>query len=362
MQQKIDINTKTIDFGADWTEFKKWLDGTYATLLYTWCEDDFTYSVFAEDGIFIRTVGINKTSSSDQTDFETNYKKYRSIEKRQPGNKAQLVAIAGREGNETIYASHNFCDPTSWFTDSVRTTEVLSGSGTVFSSSYINWIDMEHGKVLDENGWKEDVEHGYHVVIVAAGVTRSIREPFATSGGDFTVDYKSGSITFVSGTYNASEVTASFSYENGSSFIIAPYPYKKLDIEEVEAQFTKDVVMKDTMIFGVYGYVQVFAPQYWEGMGGPLPTNYKVQLKTQEYKSMMQLTDEALGSYPIIPAIGGAERGFTQEMYGFPFRYGTVRTLYNTYGLEVRVWLKDHIPHQGERVTATFYCVASDEE
>jgi hypothetical protein len=118
--------------------------------------------------------------------------------------------------------------------------------------------------------------------------------------------------------------------------------------------------MKDTIIFGVFGYVQVFAPAYWQGNGGPLPTNYKVELKRQSYKSFMQLTDEALGSYPVIPAIGGSDRGFSHEMYGFPFRYGTVRSLFADYGLEIRVWLQNHIPHEGERVTATFYCVADD--
>jgi hypothetical protein len=359
--QKIDLNTKSIDFGADWSEYKKWLNGTYASLLYTWCEDELTYSIFAEDGIFTRVVGINKDNGDNHLDFEENFKNFKPLEKRQSGNKALLVANAAREGNETIYASHNFCDPTTWFGDSVRTTEVLSGSGTVFSSSYVNWINMEYGKVLDEEGWKEDVSHAYQVVVVAADVTRSMREPYATSGGDYTVNYESGSITFVSGTYSANQVTASFSYANGSTFYIKPFPYKKLDIEEVEAQFTKDIIMNDTIVFGVFGYVQVFAPQYWEGLGGPLPTNYKIELKTQKYKTISQLVDEALGSYPVVPAIGGSQRGFTNEMYGFPFRYGTVRTLYDSYGLEVRVYNKNHIPHSGERVTATFYCVASDE-
>ena len=335
------------------------------------------YTIYAYDGndihycqIFINDVPYSSLSDYtqeqndiDKLDFETNYKSIwnKQIEKKQSSNKAILVAQAGREGTETIYASHNFCDPTSWFSDSVRTSEVLLGSGTIFSSSYQNWICMNRGSVLDEEGWKEDVSHGYEIVVVAAGVTCSAQDPLSDVGGDYVVNYESGSITFLTGTYSANEVTASFSYANGSTFYIKPYPYAKLNIEEVEAQFTKDVIMNDTIVFGIYGYVQIFAPAYWSENGGPLPTNYKVLLKTQKYKSIQQLIDEALGSYPVVPAIGGSKRGLSSEMYGFPFRYGTVRTLEDKLGLEVRVSLENHVPCGGERVTATFYCVVDSE-
>jgi len=336
-----------------------------------------SYSIWGYDGPEIHICKIWKTTvpvgteelysqeqnDADKTEFENSHKIScnKAIEKKQTENKALLVAIAGREGSETIWASHNFCDRTSWFGDSIRTSEVLSGSGTVFSSSYPYWIDMEHGKVLDEDGLKEDVDHGYQVVVVANGVTQSVREAFASTGGDYVVNYQSGSITFLNNSYNANEVTASFSYENGSTFYVRPTTGKALEIEEAEAQFTKDVVITDTIVFGIFGYVQVFAPQYWQGTGGPLPTNYKVELQRQSYKTIGQLVDEALGSYPVIPAIGGPDRGFSNDMYGFPFRYGTIRRIWDMYGLEVRCWLQHHNALEGERVTATFYCVSKDE-
>lgn len=304
-------------------------------------------------------------NDSDKLDWETSYQinSNNSIEKRQTNNKALLVANAGREGNETIYASHNFCDKTTWFQDSGRKEfETLSGSGTVFTATEQNWICMDRGRVLDEEGWKEDVSHGYQVIVVANDVTKSQCDPFTGTDGDYIVDYETGQITFNSESYSAENVKASYSYARSSIFSIAPTPYKKLDIEEVEAQFTKDVIINDSFVFGVFGYVQVFAPEYWEGNGGPLPTNYKIELKRQTYATLTQLIDEALGSYPIIPALGGSSRGLSNDMYGFPFRYGTIRSLYNSYGLETRVWLKNHNACGGERVTATFYCISSNED
>jgi len=65
-----------IDYTNDgWAEFKKWLDGTYATLLYAWVDEGLAYSLVANDDPFCRTFSINK---ADASDFEANYKKQRS--------------------------------------------------------------------------------------------------------------------------------------------------------------------------------------------------------------------------------------------------------------------------------------------
>lgn len=372
----------TIVFGTSFTIIEHRWSGWKAVLAQKSLEPQFhlsdgVYTLYAYDNpdvhtcqVFFDEVPSSALTAYSQEQNDADKVEFMSLssswgkqnEKRQSGNKALLVAQAGREGIETIYATHNFCDPTSWFADSVRVEDaVLMGSGSIFSGSHSNWICMNRGSVLDEEGWKEDVDHGYEVIVIANGVPLTERDPLCTTGGDYVVNYESGSIDLLTSEYSPGAVTASYSYADGSTFYIQPIPYKKLDIEEVEAQFTVDVDMKDTIVFGVFGHVQVFAPQYWEGNGGPFPTNYKVELKRQSYKSMKQLIDEALGSYPVIPALGGVKRGLSTNMYGFPFRYGTVRTLYDSYGLEVRVWLQSHIPCGGERVSATFYCVASNE-
>jgi hypothetical protein len=72
----IQLRSTTIDYSTDWSEFKKWIDGTYASLRFTWIEETASYSVIAIDAGILRTVGINKIDpiSDDQIDFETNFK------------------------------------------------------------------------------------------------------------------------------------------------------------------------------------------------------------------------------------------------------------------------------------------------
>jgi len=68
---KLNINgAPTIDYSEDgWNEFKKWIDGTYATFPYAWVDEGPAYQVIVV-GKIARTCSINK---ADATDFETNW-------------------------------------------------------------------------------------------------------------------------------------------------------------------------------------------------------------------------------------------------------------------------------------------------
>lgn len=270
-------------------------------------------------------------------------------------DKAIRVAQVGRLGTEVIFATHDFCDKTTWFGDSERVTdEVLvdSGDGYTFTSSHINWIDMTHGKVFDEDVYAAEVDHNYSVVIKIDDIIVNQRPPFAISGGDYTVDYENGSITFAN-LQSGKTVEASYSYENGSTWYMRPLPGKKLSIESAEAQFSVDTIINDTIQFGAFGLVDVFAPQL---VDNPIPSGTLIPIATTRYKTLDQIIDEAIGSFPVIPALGGAVRGNLQARYGFPFRYGSVRVLNSLAGMELRVFLEGHQAFEGERATATFYC------
>jgi hypothetical protein len=276
-------------------------------------------------------------------------------------DKAIKVAQVGREGTEGTKATFNLCDKTTWFVNSARVSETLSGSAgdTVYSGSYSSWINMTHGHIWDEDTWKTAVSHAYDVVVVVNDVTQSMRTPYATSGGDYSVDHASGSITFFASQSNP--VTCSYSYATDSCFILKPETGMTLDIEEAEVQFSEDVVMNDAVLMDVYGYVQVFAPQLWDGNGGPYPLNTLIPIESTPYKRFAQFIDEALGSYPVIPAIGGSERGNSKATYGFPFKYGAIRRLWHQYGMELRICLENDKVFGGERATATFYIVSRAE-
>jgi hypothetical protein len=339
-------------------------------------EGGYILSAVAEE--FFTSCRIS-SGSADAVNFETYYKSSGSqaaslddalilgtiangipLKKHYQTDSAMPVTIVGREGSETIWSTHNFCDRTTWYGDSLRETYVTlsnSGDNLTFSGSHQYWIDMDHGKVFDEIAIKTDYEHGFSIVVVVAGVTQSAREPFKTTGGDYSVNYRSGSVTFFSPV--TSSVTCSYSYENGSSWYLAPEATKALDFEQAEIQFSQDITMNDSVRFVVEGPADIFAPELVAG--NILPSGYMLEIEETKYDTIHQMIDEALGSYPTIPAIGGSARGLSSPIYGFPFTYNAVRRLKSSYGLRLRVRLQDDLEFDGERATATFYCVARNE-
>jgi hypothetical protein len=254
-----------------------------------------------------------------------------------------------RVGNELILVSHNFCDPTTWYTESERSTEALtdSGNGLTWASNNTFWIDMTHGKLFDEDALVLDAVHGYAVTVIVDGVTQVARVPFVDAGGDYVVDYADGTITFAA-SQAGKAVSASYSFANGSEWVARPSAGFMVDVEKAEVQFSKNAVINDDAIFEVWGY-------------NPADLPNKMMYRRTSYKKMVNYIDEALGSYPVVPAIGGVKRGTQQEIYGFPFRYETVKRLKSSQGLEIRVRLKNDMSFGGEHCTASLYCTVSAE-
>lgn len=362
----------TIEFSSNynkrvysWSQFKQYLNDRNAILQH---EDiSYSYMLWFYDGpeVFICNIwkgevpsdilsSLNLTqeqNDSDIIDFETDYKNSsnKSIEKR---NDDQLIlgTQEPRTGKELILATHNFCDPTTWYTESVRVDDEIltdSGDGYTWNSLHVNWIDMTHGKLFDEDALVADIDHGYSIIVKVDGNEQQKRAPFATEGGDYDVNYESGSITFFSN-QSGNAVSVSYSYENGSMWKLVPDAGKRIDIEQAEAQFAKDLVLHDSIVFDIYVY-------------NPFDLPNKVLYNRTSYKRIVNFIDEALGSYPVIPAIGGSPRGTSHEVYGFPFRYGTIRKLLSSMGLELRVKLENDKVLGGEYATATMYTTVRDE-
>lgn len=258
-----------------------------------------------------------------------------------------LIIPEPREGSSVVIVSHNWCDPTTWYGQSVRVTgETLadSGDGLTFNSAHQHWIDLSHGKIYQE----DRISAAYLPNVYIDGVKAVERTPFADSGGDFVIDYATGSVTF-SASQAGKMITADYNYENGSRFLIAPDAGKILNIEDSEVQFSGDIVMNDTIYFQAWAY----DPNN--------PPNKVPVSQSTVYKMIRDFVDEARGVYPEIPAIGGAKRGLAHSHVDFPFNYKTIKELVSSYGLEVRVWLEKDIPMGGEFATATFYCTSKSE-
>lgn len=269
------------------------------------------------------------------------------------------TAQTGRDGNEWIVASHNYSDPTTWFSTSERHNNeamVDSGDGLTWTiaSGRKPWVDLVHGKYL----WEDDIHTAYLVVVKVNGVTKT-EDPMYGSERDFSVDYVNGTVTFHA-SQAGSTVTVSYSHARSSVWVAAPKAGKKISVEDAEIQISADTSFNDVIRIGFWGYVIAFAPQLAQSNGGPYPDTMKIELRSRRYLKHHQILDEARGAYPVIGAVGG-KGGHTSVMYGYPMVYKTVSTLYSSAGMEIRGSLENDIVFGGERATVTFYGVEEDE-
>lgn len=250
-----------------------------------------------------------------------------------------------KDGGGLVAVTYNWCDCRTWYQQSTRKTghSLTLDTGLVYDSGIQNWIDLTHGRLYRE----DTVSADYLVKVYDDGVELTERTPFTDSGGDYVVDYATGKVTLAETPSGA--VTADFSHENGSLFVISPTAGKRLWVEDSEVQFSTDIDIKDTIHF-----------QAWAYNPEDLPNKIPVTAKTT-YKTAGDFVDEARGAYPQVPAFGGSSRGLSQPHLVFPFKYLQLKELFSSMGLEIRVWLENDTEFGGERATATFYCSSFDE-
>lgn len=266
--------------------------------------------------------------------------------------KGNHVQVVGRDDAvDYIRATHNFCDACTWFGDSARLTAQLSddGDGLTFNSGVSDWIDLTHGRQHSEEAWiaqqiadNPGDPHGYAVIVTVDGVEQEQRAPFAASGGDYTVDYTTGVVTFASAP--ASLPHATFSHATTADFIIQPAPGKTIEVQEASAHLSLDFVWNDTITMALEALV--------EGVWTPVGENI--------YKTLSQFVDESTLMDPPTPIIGGA-RGLVSPIYTLPIPYAAVRKLNASQSTRLRIYLKSSIKFGGTRVTATLKSVSYDE-
>jgi len=247
---------------------------------------------------------------------------------------------------------HNFCDPTTWCSDAVRVVSESVGTGdaaqTVFNLANANVIDLRHGKVTDESLLVPSPAQGgsdfnVHVYLDAVEQTEDI--PFG-SANDFSVDYSAGTITFGTAPGSGISVTADYFHENGSTTYVRPPAGYKTVIVKAEAQFSKDIDMLDSLVSAVYTYDP--------GQGAP-PAKFEYPGTKITWKRFYDFINYTNGSFPIIPAMGGATRGVANEILQLRWEYTTAIDLPSSAGAELRIWLENDTPYGGEIATITFY-------
>lgn len=294
--------------------------------------------------------------------------------------------------NEIRVHSHNWCDKTSWYTNSIRITgEVLATNDPErknFDSHYKYWIDLNHGKVTDEDA----LFSTYCPEIFVDGVLQTEKTPFSEAiDGDYSVDYETGRVSFHEPIPEEAVVTADYSYATDSVFVIKPQPGKKLLIQDSEIEFTTDFDMKDTSVYEVFLYAAAAASlkevdlatlqAYFTGLFGSLeafhvycgrsadhgdlqPTDKVPSGIKRRYKTYWDFKAHSNGNYPVLPAIGGHVRGTRAASITYPFDYKGTQALTSSSGAEIRMYLENHKPWGGgstARSTIAFYCIEEDE-
>jgi hypothetical protein len=214
-----------------------------------------------------------------------------------------------------------------------------------------------------EDFLKDALGNDFRVKVKVNGSLKTEQNPHYGSGGDYTVDYDAGTITFTSALNVNDEVKVTYHYATTCLLTIRPAPGKKLVVSIVEVQFSADVEIRDTVVFQPYGYVDVFAPQYLQANGGPYPSGTKIPLGNPvKYKSMSDYVNDALRAYPQYPAMGGEGwRGMPQPVYIMDWDYLRSKPLYSSAGMEIRIFLENDTPFGGYYATATFYCGTENE-
>lgn len=285
---------------------------------------------------------------------------------RTSGDGSPLFSARKPDSPKLTFITPNWCDKTTWYAASGYVEdEVASDSGdhTTYNLAHQNAIDTYHGKITFEDYLKDSEERSFRVVVKVNDVVKTEQDPHFGTGGDFTVDYALGKITFLAALQPTDVVEVTYHYAVSSAYTIAPSAGKILMVDKVEVQFSGDIEMQDSFVFQAYGLVDVFAPQL---MAPPynVPSGTKIPLGDPlTYKTLNDLLNDSNHAYPAYPAVGGSNwRALKTAAYIFAWNYDVGATnLHAAYGMEVVVKLQHDAVCGGDFATATFYCTSEDE-
>lgn len=335
------------------------------------CSILFKADIGTDKSVLDGLVAAHSGEPLPQPGYETDGTPIISLKQKQPDG-IPVFAEAPRDGSEWVVGSHNFCDPCSWFGDSVRVdneTMTDSGDGLTWNSAHANWIDMVSGRMHNDTIWCQIQQmmdpadpHGYAVIVKVDGVTKTPCPVFTETGGDYWIDWDAGKVVFLA-SQAGKTVTASYSYATTNTFYLRPMPGKILAIEDAEADISSDCVMIDDIAYSAWHL-------------DPDTMTYVCDMEAK-YKRSGQIVTEARGCYPPFEAIGASaahkqitdirefrrkSRGMKYSRQAIPFQYSTVKWLHAAWFQEVRVYTTGGGALEGEHVTMTFYCTEKDEE
>lgn len=275
------------------------------------------------------------------------------------------IALEKSDTAKRTLVSHDWTDKTTWYQDATRVVDEVATVKiplvyTTYTLANGDLIDSYHGKISQEDYLKDASDNSFRVVVKVNDVVKTEQDPAVGSGGDYTVNYSAGEVTFLSALTGSDVVKVTYHHGGSGTYVIKPEAGKVLSIDVVEVQFATDVVLTDTMRFQPYGYVDVFAPQLTPT---PYPSGTLIPIADAlVFKTFKDYMNDAVRSYPKYPALGGAGwRGMNYETVVFDWDYVRSTALISSYGMEIRLTPDIGNEFSGSYATATFYCASEDE-
>ena len=338
-------------------------------------DDGIVYTIWFYDGVEVHLCTIWKglvpdgvqpiysqvQNDADKADFEAGLKLTANATLTN-----RTVLMEKPTSTSVTLFSHDWTDKTTWRQAAPRVVDEVatdSGNHTTYTLAHADVIDNYHGKMTGEDYLKDADGHSLRVVVKVNDVVKVEQDPHLATGGDYTVDYDQGHITFLAALDPDDVVEVNYLYATTSVFTVAPSPGKTLVVDFVEVQFSADIDLTDGVVFQPYGYVIAFAPQLAQSNGGPYPDLLKIPFGDPLiYKTMTDYQNDAVRAYPKSPALGGTGwRGATQEILVMDWDYLRAKPLLSSAGMELRIFLQHDVPFGGWYATATFYCAVVDE-
>lgn len=230
-------------------------------------------------------------------------------------------------------ASHNFCDPCSWWQESVHASEVATTDDGAQTSYTIDGtakiVDLRHGRVTFEDVITvETVAPNGNTMddvvptVSVDGVAIDLANEDATSGGDrYTIDYPNRKIVFGVARDPNAVVTITCRRAASSRYTWVPPDNQKLSLEDAEVDVTEDIDMTASIITTGYGSHTVLT-------GGQV-----VALETRSYKKFADFHRLAREFYGPIPGNFGGSGGYGNvNAWTFKWQYVRADVFFSTPG------------------------------
>lgn len=247
-------------------------------------------------------------------------------------------------------ATHDFCNKTTWYTNSVRVeNESVTHTSLVMELSNKNVIDVLYGNIS-----RQDLLQEYKISVYDNGVEIPQYTINSVDGENiktenYHVDHKLGKITLVNAP--SGNLTVDYSYATSSEWVLQPAEGSMLIIEHSEIQFATNVEINTPLRFEIW-----IGNPYYAVEGHPYEGMQKIPYQAIQYNSIKDFVNEANLGTGTIPPIDNLP-----ECVVFPFDYATIKPFRYSVGAELRIRAVNDIELNGSFGTATFYLIKRNE-